>query len=68
MVLTELDDFFGFETDKSGLAPAYKFPETLSAQKIIDSYDPFVDTHALKINPQNFDLLRRDYLYREEVN
>lgn len=68
MVLRELDDFFGFETDKSGLAPAYKPHETLSAQKIIDSYNPFVDTKALKTNPQDFDLLRRNYLYREEVS
>lgn len=66
MVLEEMEKFFGFEVDKSGLAPAYVYPEKITAEEIVDSYDPSVDTDALLSAPKKFDLLRRNYNYREE--
>lgn len=67
MVLEELEKFFGFEVDKSGLAPAYEYPSTISAASIIASYDPAIDTDALRSSPSDFDTLRRNYNYREET-
>ena len=68
MVLEELEKFFGFEVDKSGLAPAYISPKDLTAESIISSYDPAIDTDALRSDPAAFDTLRRNYNYREEVS
>lgn len=68
MVLEELEKFFGFEVDKSGLAPAYISPKDLTAESIISSYDPAIDTAALRSDPAAFDTLRRNYNYREEVS
>lgn len=68
MVLEELEKFFGFEVDKSGLAPAYISPKDLTAESIICSYDPAIDTAALRSDPAAFDTLRRNYRYREEVS
>lgn len=67
MVLEEMESFFGFEVDKSGLAPAYVYPESITEKEILDSYDPACDTEALRLCPENFDILRRNYHYREEV-
>lgn len=67
MVLEEMEKFFGFEVDKSGLAPAYTYPAAITARQIVDSYDPAVDTAALRADPAAFDTLRRNYHYREEV-
>lgn len=67
MVLEEIDRFFGFETDKSGLAPAYVFPERINVDAILQSYDPACDTDALRADPEAFDILRRNYNYREET-
>lgn len=68
MVLEELEKFFGFEVDKSGLAPAYISPKDLTVESIISSYDPAIDTAALHSDPAAFDTLRRNYNYREEVS
>lgn len=68
MVLEQVEKQFGLEVDKSGLAPVYEYPESLSAEDIINSYDPAEDTRMLRENPENFDILRRNYNYREEVH
>ncbi len=68
MVLEELEKFFGFEVDKNGLAPAYISPKDLTVESIISSYDPAIDTAALRSDPDAFDTLRRNYNYREEVS
>ncbi len=68
MVLEEMENFFGFEVDKSGLAPAYIHPGFVTAAQIMDSYNPYVDTEALRKAPEDFDILRRNYNYREEVS
>lgn len=67
MVLEAMEDFFGFSVDKSGLAPAYEFPEIITPEEIVNSYDPAIDTEELRRAPEEFDILRRNYNYREEV-
>ena len=68
MVLEEIEKEFGIQVDKSGLAPKYTYPAAITAQQIVDSYDPAVDTDLLRAEPTAFDTLRRNYNYREEVN
>ena len=41
--------------------------ENITLQSIIDSYNPLIDTQALKSNPLDFEALRNNYNYREEV-
>ena len=68
MILEAVEDCFGIELDKSGLSGPYVEPVDLTAAKIVASYDPAVDTAALRAAPEAFDRLRHDYLYREEVS
>ncbi|MDE6340586.1 MAG: 4-phosphoerythronate dehydrogenase [Muribaculaceae bacterium] len=67
MVLEEVEKEFGIEVDKSGLAQKYTYPEAITAAEIVNSYDPATDTDALRSSPDDFDTLRRNYAYREEV-
>lgn len=67
MVLEAMEREFGFSVDKSGLARAYIYPDTITARQIEESYDPKVDSDALRQDPAAFDTLRRNYKYREEV-
>lgn len=67
MVLEALEEEFGIRVDKSGLSGRYSEPAELTAEKITASYDPMVDTRALRGAPGDFDRLRRDYHYRREV-
>lgn len=67
MVLEAVEDFFNLEVDKSGLASAYTPWNSITAEEIVSSYNPYVDSEALKKNPDEFDELRRNYNYREEV-
>lgn len=66
MVLESVERHFGIEVDKSGLAGRYSEPEGLCARMILDSYDPGVDSRALKGAPDSFDTLRREYDFRHE--
>lgn len=68
MVLEAIEDAFGTEIDKTGLAPSYTGTPGLSAEGILDSYDPATDSNALKSAPEAFDRLRHDYDYRKEVS
>lgn len=67
MAIENLERFFGFEIDKSGLAGPHSVPEDLSAQAIVDSYNPYIDDAALRQAPDSFDTLRRNYDYRNEA-
>lgn len=67
MVLEAVEDFFGVKVDKNGLAPAYIPWSGLTRDAIIESYDPYKDSNELKQAPEKFDILRRNYDYREEV-
>ncbi len=39
----------------------------ITLQSIIDSYNPLIDTQALKTSPHSFEALRNNYNYRNEV-
>lgn len=67
MALEAIERTFGVNVDKSGLEPAYTGTQGLTAERIVNSYDPAVDTAALRSAPDDFDTLRRNYHYREEV-
>lgn len=68
MVIEAVENFFGVEVDKTGLALAYQPLKNVDARGIMDSYDPYVDSEALKAAPEDFDKLRRDYKYRGEYD
>ncbi len=69
MILEAVEKTFGVEVDKSGLEPAFCLGDAPlpSAARILDSYDPGVDSEALKMAPDDFDILRRNYNYRHET-
>lgn len=69
MLLEALQKFSGIEMDTTGLEPAYNLAtaQLPSARRILDSYDPAVDTAPLRRNPELFEKLRHDYNYRPEA-
>lgn len=67
MVLEAVDETFGVNTDKSGLEGPYRGVDNITAAKIIDSYDPAVDTALLRQQSGSFDRLRNEYKLRHEV-
>lgn len=69
MALEAVGRHFGVEVDTSGLEGDYEAPEGLiSADSIVESYDPSVDTERLRRSPGRFEQLRSDYDYRDEPN
>lgn len=67
MALEALERHFHITADKTGLCGPYMAPEgKICLTDVAASYDPFVDTVALKGNPDRFESLRSDYSYREE--
>lgn len=66
MALEAVERHFGVSVDKSGLEGDYMAPEAVTAQAILDSYDPLADTAALRGAPERFEELRGDYTYRDE--
>lgn len=66
MVLESMEDFFGFKVSKDGLAGRYEPWNTVEAEGIMRSYDPYKDSLELKNAPHMFDTLRRNYNYRPE--
>lgn len=67
MVLETVEDTFGVVIDKSGLEPAYAGTDRLTAERILASYDPMLETELLRAHPGQFDKLRNEYNYRPEV-
>lgn len=67
MVLEAVREELGIAVDTQGLTGPYAGTPGLNAGRIVDSYDPGVDTAALRSAPSAFDLLRAEYHYREEV-
>ena len=67
MVLEAVRDELGIHADISGLTGSYAGTPGLTTARIMDSYDPEVDTAALRSAPLEFDSLRAHYDYREEV-
>lgn len=67
MALESMERFFGLELDKSGLSGPYTPPSRIIPEAIMGSYDPYIDSDMLKEHPGEFDILRRNYNFREEV-
>ncbi|MCM1369176.1 MAG: 4-phosphoerythronate dehydrogenase [Candidatus Amulumruptor caecigallinarius] len=67
MIIEAVEERFGIKGDTSHLEGVYKAPECISAEEIMNSYDPAEDFEALRKNPAAFDTLRKNYNYREEV-
>lgn len=67
MAIENIERFLELEVDKSGLAGPHSVPAELTAEAIVESYNPYADTVELKANPQLFDTLRRNYDYRNET-
>lgn len=66
MVLEACDDFFGWNTDKSGLAGPRPANEQVTAEAITESFDPYPVMEALRREPQAFERLRKEYIFRDE--
>lgn len=66
MALEAIEDFFGVNVDKSGLAADYVMPEVMTTGTLCSFYDPFADTSRLKAAPGKFERLRSEYNYRHE--
>lgn len=67
MVLSALASHFGLNVPIEMPAAPATGCERVSWSDIIDSYDPMVDTAALKGAPQCFEQLRNNYRLRHEV-
>lgn len=66
-ILKNLENHFGVQLDKEGLAPLYTPPESLTEEQIIDSYDIMADDAEFRRHPQDFESLRDNYALREET-
>lgn len=67
MVLEAVERKFGVSLDKNVLEESYVPSEgPVNPAIITDSYDPAVDTMALRSHPDDFERLRSDYDYRKE--
>lgn len=67
MAIEAVERQFGLAIDKSGLAGTYVGTPGLTAARITASYDPAADTAALRGSAADFDILRANYHYRDEV-
>lgn len=67
MALEAINRMCGLHASTDGLEGPYVEPEHLTAEAIVASYDPGVDTASLKADPDAFDTLRANYNYRPEV-
>lgn len=67
MAIENIERFLDLQVDKSGLAGPHSVPQGLTAEAIVESYNPYADTVELKANPSAFDTLRRNYDYRDET-
>lgn len=67
MALEAVRETLGIAVDTSDLAGPYRGTDGLTADRIIESYNPGVDTASLRGAPEAFDTLRAKYQYREEV-
>lgn len=66
MVLEALRRYLDLDVNVEGLAPVYEPSMSITREKILDSYNPLIDTMALKKAPDSFEALRNHYNYRRE--
>ncbi len=67
MALEAINRLCGLHASTDGLEGPYREPAGLTAEMIMESYDPGRDTAMLKAAPETFDTLRANYHYRPEV-
>lgn len=66
MVLEAVERKFNVSVDKTGLEGEYTPPESVSADIITGSYDPYADTALLQSDPSRLDYIRDNYTLRHE--
>lgn len=66
MALEALNETLGIKFDTSGLECKDPFDNKMTRERIISSYDPFIDSENLLRNPSLFESLRNNYNYRHE--
>ena len=67
MALESLRDVLGIAPSTEGLCGPYEPPTSLTEASIISSYDPAADTTLLRASRGDFELLRKKYPLRPEV-
>lgn len=67
MILEFLGRHFNFSLDVSGLEGAYKEPDDLTPQLILDSYNPAGEMKEILAHPEDFERLRNTYPLRNET-
>lgn len=67
MLLESLAEHFGWALDIPQVDAPLKGAEEVSLAAIMSSYNPLIDTEALKSSPESFESLRNNYALRNEV-
>ena len=67
MLLEALAEHFGWDLKIPSVEAPLKGAENVSLEAILNSYNPFADTAALKAEPSAFESLRNNYNLRNEV-
>lgn len=68
MILDAVTNFFYLPRVNTKAATPKGVARTVRALDIVESYNPLVDTVALKADPSAFETLRNNYRYRSEVS
>lgn len=67
MALEAASEFLGVPVDLSGLQGPYAPPAILTPERIVEAYNPYVMTEALKSTPEAFESLRNNYSLHKEL-
>lgn len=67
MALENIAAHFGFRLDLSDLTGQYISGREISASDIMESFDPMPVDRLLRKNPESFDKMRAEYVFRNEL-
>ncbi len=67
MSIDALTNFFYLPRVNTTTVAPKSVARTVTPRSIIDSYNPLLDTQALKSSPESFETLRNNYCYRNEL-
>lgn len=67
MALNALAEHFSLTIPNVAQGITLGAANNITLQSIVDSYNPLIDTNALKSSPTDFEALRNNYNYRKEV-
>ena len=67
MVVEALNRRYGWDIKPVPASTPLGGARQVTAQRILDSYDPVIDTTRLKASPATFEQQRNNYLLRQEV-